>query len=157
MEEAAEPLAAPAGDMVAESSAELPPVAEVADAIAVEAAPEAVEAPSEWRLERRSSGDAAPIVEPLEPAPIPAETAAEHDAAEAAHHLGSPAAESEAAIHEKAAVLKTAAQEIAVAPVSVAAPPVADHAIEDGKPAGVKRKTKTLFKLWLDLTFGRKE
>ncbi len=125
---------------------------------------EAAEAPSEWRLESRSSSAVGQCLESAEPAAIPGQTAPEPDTAEAAPDLGSPAAQSEAPAVEEIVALEAPTAEIAVEPAVAAAPapeavaPTAVQKIEVIKPAETKRKEpKTLFKLWLDLAFGRKD
>jgi nicotinate-nucleotide--dimethylbenzimidazole phosphoribosyltransferase len=186
---------------------------------------EAVEAPSERRLESRSSGDASQTFEPVEPAVVAGETAPQSRAQEAAPDLGSPAAQGQAPAVEEAVIVEAAATAPAVAPAPEPAPaeaapdlvePAAQAevvAIEEAvmgevaaveiaaavlvepaaqaeapavevavivevaaasepapeaavapvqkievKPAEPKRKEpKTLFKLWLDLAFGRKD
>jgi hypothetical protein len=103
-------------------------------------APEAVEALSDRRLESLSSGDASEIVEAAEPARDAGQADSQPHIAEAAPDLGSPAAEGEIAVAKE------------VAPKAEAA------AIPQAKviqPA--EKKRKTLFKLWLDLAFGRKD
>jgi hypothetical protein len=159
------PEAEPAPVAVAAPSAGPAPVAEAA-AAAAEPAPAAEEALSERRLERRSSGDAIPAVEPVEPAVVPAEAAPEPLAAEAAPDLGLPAVESEVIKAEKPVIVKAApvaaAGEPAVAAASGPAPEAAAAAAPEQKievmPAEPKRKEpKSLFKLWLDLAFGRKD
>jgi hypothetical protein len=164
---------------------------------------EAVEAPSDRRLESRSSEDAGRVLESVEPAVIAAEAAPQSGAQEAAPDLGSPAAQGEAPaveetviIVEEAVIVEVAVAAPAVAPApepapaeaapdlvepaaqaevvavenaviveAAAAPETAPEAAAaapaqkiEVKPAEPKRKEpKTLFKLWLDLAFGRKD
>ncbi len=96
---------------------------------------------------------ATPAVAP-EPAP-----------AEAAPDLGEPAVQGEAPAVEEAVIVEVAAAEIAAPPAVAAAPEPAPEAAAvapvqkiEIEPAEPKRKEpKTLFKLWLDLAFGRKD
>ncbi|MGO9483433.1 MAG: hypothetical protein ACLPX9_02450 [Rhodomicrobium sp.] len=111
---------------------------------------EAEEAPGERRLESRSSEDVRQPLESVEPAAIAAEAAPEPIAAETAPDLGSPAAQGEVFVIEETTVVEVAT--IAVEPAIV------EQIIEAADPAGTKRKEpKTLFRLWLDLAFGRKD
>ncbi len=133
--------------------------AETAEEPAAEPAPahpaappqaEAEEAPGERRLESRSSEDVRQPLESVEPAAIAAEAAPEPIAAETAPDLGSPAAQGEVFVIEETTVVEVV--EIAVEPA------VVEQEIEAADPAGTKRKEpKTLFRLWLDLAFGRKD
>jgi hypothetical protein len=166
VEPAPEPEAAPS-----QPEAEVAPVVAVAAAEPAPAAhpsapsqAEAAEAPSEWRLESRSSSAVSQRLESAEPAAISGQTAPEPDATEAAPDLGSPAAQSKAPAVEEIVAVEAATAEIAVEPAVAAAPapeavaPAAVRKIEVIKPAETKRKEpKTLFKLWLDLAFGRKD
>ncbi|MGO9174220.1 MAG: hypothetical protein ACLP7P_19955 [Rhodomicrobium sp.] len=120
---------------------------------------------AERRLERRSSEAGAEILEPVEPAAIPAEGPPEPNLAEAAFYLGSPAPESDAELEEESVREDIAAAEAAAelaaavsAPVFDTPAPSAGQKIEVKKPDQTKAKPpKTLFKLWLDLAFGRKD
>ena len=96
---------------------------------------EAVEAPSERRLESRSSGDASQTLEPVEPAAVAAETAPEPRAQEAAPDLGSPAAQGEAPAVEEAVIVEVAAVEIVAAPAVAPEPVPAEAAPDLGEPA----------------------
>jgi len=127
---------------------------------------EAGEAPAERRLESRSFEAVTQALETMESAAIPGEIAAEPSAAEAAFHLGSPAAEGEAFAVQKAVLVEIAAAEITLEPVAThASTPMheapampAGQKIEAKEPEQPKRKEpKTLFRLWLDLAFGRKD
>ena len=146
-----------------EPEAEAAPVATVI--AAAEPAPAAVEAPGERRLESRSSGDATPALECVEPVVVPAKAAAEPRAQEAAPDLGSPAAKGQAAGGDEIAAGKGAAMETAAKPAVAAASGLAPGAVAGApvqkievKLAEPKRKEpKNLFKLWLDLAFGRKD
>ncbi|MFY9640628.1 MAG: hypothetical protein WCD20_05490 [Rhodomicrobium sp.] len=116
---------------------------------------------TERRLESRSSEAVTQSLETLEPAAIPGEIAAEPHPAEAALHLGSPAAEGEPAVVEEAVFVEIATVEIAAeqAPASAAVPMGDAQAVPPGQEkAGEELKPKkTLFRLWLDLAFGRKD
>jgi hypothetical protein len=139
--------------------AELAPV--VLETAAAPAAAAREETPAEWRLESRSSGLEAKILEAVEPASIPAEAAAEPRPSEAAFYLGSPAAESDAELEEEAVRLDIAAAQAPAAVVAAPAPaqsaaPAAPQK-EAKKPAEAKPKAKkTLFRMWANLFFGRK-
>ncbi len=120
---------------------------------------EAAGAPAERRLESRSSEAVAQALETSEPAAISGEIAPEPNLAEAAFHLGSPAAQGEAFAVEEIVLVEMAAAEIAVEPaVQPPATPAADEKIEVKSQGEPKRKQpKALFRLWLDLAFGRKD
>ncbi len=96
---------------------------------AAHAAGQTVETPSERRLESGRTEAIGQAVEALEPAAVSGEIVASPGAPQAAQHLGSPPAQSE--VSEKAWPSE-----------------IADKA----KP----ERPKTLFRLWLDLAFGRK-
>jgi len=125
----------------------------------------AEEALAERRLERRSSEAGTEILEAVEPAAISAEVPPEPNAAEAAFYLGSPAPESDASLEEESVLEDIAAAEAAAEPAAAVSAPVLDtpapsagQKIEVKKPDQTKAKPpKTLFKLWLDLAFGRKD
>ncbi|MBI4724159.1 MAG: hypothetical protein HY765_03975 [Rhodomicrobium sp.] len=152
---------------------------------------EAAETLADGELERRSSEPCAmaepapPVMEPLESAAIPAETAPAPNPAEAAFYLGSPAVESEDVFIEDhtADTATEAAAEPAFQPsapahdtpalaagqtvdhaesLAVAAPPQNAPAFAAGQKIEVEvaeaspKQPKTLFQLWLDLAFGRK-
>ncbi len=151
---------------VAVAAAEVQPVPVAEAVVASEPAPAMAEAADERRLERRSSGDAISAVEPMEPAGVPAEAAPEPVAQEATPDLGSPPVESEVIVAEKRAAVEAAAVEPAVEPAAAAASAPAPETAAAAAPAekievaeaGPKRKEpKSLFKLWLDLAFGRKD
>jgi hypothetical protein len=110
-------------------------------------------------LERRSSEPclmaelAPPALEPVAAAAIFTEAAAPAHRWEAAQNLGSPAV-SDASLEEDAVRLDVPAAEAA----RDAPPPASTQTIQVKKPDEIKpREPKTLFKLWLDLTFGRKD
>src|SRR5208337_1806466 len=73
----------------------------------------AEETQAERRLERRSSEAGTEILEPVEPAAIPAEGPPEPNPAEAAFYLGSPAPESDAELEEESVREDVAAAEVA--------------------------------------------
>ncbi|MGO9983029.1 MAG: hypothetical protein ACLPIX_02315 [Rhodomicrobium sp.] len=141
--------------------AEVQPAAPAHDTAAVAAGQAVTEDPPvERRLESRSSEVTAPA---LESARVPSEAAPEPNPAEAAFYLGSPAAESDASLEEESVREDIAAAEAAAqpavrepAPAYAATVPSAGLAASGEKPEEAKPK-KTLFKLWLDLAFGRKD
>jgi hypothetical protein len=126
---------------------------------------------------------APPALEPVAPAPIFTEAAAPAPRGDAAKSLGPSAAPGEhsspqgtapstAAAHPAAAPAfpssapandteaASARQTVGTARVTAgeAPDPAAGQEIQIKKPDGIKRKEpKTLFKLWLDLAFGRKD
>jgi hypothetical protein len=129
-------------------------------------------------LERRSSepclmAELAPAaLEPVAPAPIFAEAAAPALASEAAQSLGSPAAQSEHGAVQGTAPSAEAARPAAAPAFQPSAPAYDSKTASAGQtiaaatgqelqgkePAEIKHKPpKTLFKLWLDLAFGRKD
>jgi hypothetical protein len=137
---------------------------------------------ADGELERRSSEPclmaelAPPALEPVAPASIFAEAAAPAPFDKAAENLGSPAAQGEhspvqGAISSAAAAYPAAApafqpsapaydRAAASAGETVGAAPIpaAGQEIQVKEPDEFKRKQpKTLFKLWLDLAFGRKD
>ncbi len=125
---------------------------------------QAGEALTERRLESRSSEAVTQAVETLEPAAIPGETAAQPNAAEAAFYLGSPAPEGKPEAFEEAVLVDIAAAETTAARAAAgASAPMQDA---QATPAGQKKvageelkpkQPKTLFRLWLDFAFGRKD
>src|SRR5262249_54076263 len=130
---------------------------------------------ADGELERRSSEPclmaelAPPALEPLAPAPILAGTAAPAHHGEAERGLGSPSAESERSAVQGAAPSAASAYDskTASAGETIAAgtgaghdsrAPAARQKIQVKEPREIKPKEpKTLFKLWLDLAFGRKD
>jgi hypothetical protein len=130
---------------------------------AAHAAGQTVEAPGERRLESRGSEAIDQAMEAVEPSAVSGEISASPGAQQAALHLGSPAAQSEAkeASAAEIAAARTADETPPAAQVSSpAGPPHASPAPEKvepekaGEPKG--EKPKTFFRLWLDLAFGRK-
>jgi hypothetical protein len=121
-------------------------------------------------LERRSSEPCAmaelapPLMEPVASAAISAKTAPARGDAEAAHGLGSPASEVERGFAHGAIPASPAKETDAKAALH---PPASAHdspsaaagqAVAGGMQAGSKPKgKKTLFGLWLDVLFGRKD
>ena len=89
---------------------------------AVPSQAEAVEAPSERRLESRSSEAVSQSLVSVEPAIIPGDAASHLDVPEAAPDLGSPAPQGEVVAVEEITVIEVVVAEIAVEP-AVAAPP----------------------------------
>ncbi|MGO9475789.1 MAG: hypothetical protein ACLPWS_20645 [Rhodomicrobium sp.] len=164
---------APAGLGMERRSSEPCAMAELAPVTMEPLAPAAIpagqkvaeETPAERRLERRSSEPVKEILEAMEPAPILAEGPPEPDPAEAAFYLGSPAPQSDAGLEEEEVRADIAAAEAAAEPAALVSAAVPDNAappagqkIEVKKPDQTKAKPpKTLFKLWLDLAFGRKD
>jgi hypothetical protein len=133
---------------------------------AVPSQAEAVEAPSERRLESRSSEAVSQSLVSVEPAIVPGDAASHLDVPEAASDLGSPAPQGEVVAVEEITVVEVVVAEIAVEPAAAApapetpaaAEPAAVQKIEAVRTAETKPKEpKTLFKLWLDLAFGRKD
>ncbi len=117
-------------------------------------APEAVEALSDRRLESRSSGNTSTSSpeggsnDNLEAAS--GQAAPEPHVAETAPDLGSPAAQGEVLAAEVIAAVDVVA--------AAEAPPPTAQKDEAIRPVEIKRsEPKTLFRLWLDLAFGRKD
>jgi hypothetical protein len=121
-------------------------------------------------LERRSSEPCAlaelapPSLGPVAPAAVPAETDPLRGSSEAAHSVGSQAPKIERVFGDGANPAsppleiraKPAVQAAATAD-DTAAPPTRQK-VEGEKAAGPRRKgQKTLFSLWLDMMFGRKD
>jgi hypothetical protein len=137
---------------------------------------------ADGELERRSSEPclmaelAPPALEPVAPAPILAEAATPAPLDQAAKSLGSPAAQSEHSAAQGTAPSAAAAHPAAAPAFQPSAPaydpeaasagqtvgaapdPAAGQYVQVKEPDEIKRKEpKTLFKLWLDLAFGRKD
>lgn len=144
-------------ELAAASKARVEHVAESLGIAAAHALPpshlQAPEAPGERRLESPGSEAFKQSLESIEPAAVSAEAAAGPGAAEAAHDLGSPAAESQVPVEETVAI-EIAAAGIAVEPPQLTAAQriQVEELLEPGR-----KEPKTLFTLWLDILFGRKK
>jgi hypothetical protein len=162
--EAAPDLVEPAAkaEVLAVEEAVIAEVAAPASAVAPEpaladAAPELVEPAAKAEV---LAVEEAVIVEVAAPAPA---VAPEPALADAAPELVEPAAKAEVLAVEEAVIVEVAAPAPAAAPEPAQEPAPEAAAVApvqkiEVKPAEPKRKEpKTLFKLWLDLAFGRKD